>query len=190
MGPHLLFSFDVSRYESVWEDKRRFLERMSSLAWPVQARFKGVYDAWISHREGRRESASVSGDKALTKFSPQSLELKQVGEECSIGLGCYEQVFINLGITSMSVPFQVHRSVKYMTAAEREARREEVEGRREVRIVNGEIRGEWELEHTYLCAACAEPFDELREVGEINDSDFNCIYDDDKMNEQLQIQNH
>ena len=84
----------------------------------------------------------------------------------------------------------MHRSVKYMTAAEREARREEVEGRREVRIVNGEIRGEWELEHTYLCAACAEPFDELREVGEINDSDFNCIYDDDKMNEQLQIQNH
>ena len=64
-----------------------------------------------------------------------------------------------------SLPMQVHRSVKYMTAAEREARREEVEGRREVRIVNGEIRGEWELEHTYLCAACAEPYDELREVG-------------------------
>ena len=63
-----------------------------------------------------------------------------------------------------SLPIQVHRSVKYMTAAEREARREEVDGRREVRIVNGEIRGEWELEHTYMCASCAEPFDELREV--------------------------
>ena len=57
---------------------------MSSLAWPVQARFKGVYDAWISHRdrEGRRETASAAVDKALTKFSPQSLELKQVGEGC------------------------------------------------------------------------------------------------------------
>ena len=64
-------------------------------------------------------------------------------------------------------PIQVHRSVKYMTAAEREARKEEVEGRREVRIVNGEIRGEWELEHSYMCAACAEPFDELREVGKV-----------------------
>ena len=85
---NLSFSFDVLRYESVWEDKRRFLERMSSLAWPVQARFKGVYDAWISHREGRRETASAAVDKALTKFSPQSLELKQVGEECSIDLGC------------------------------------------------------------------------------------------------------
>ena len=63
---------------------------------------------------------------------------------------------------------QVHRSVKYMTAAEREARREEVEGRREVRIVNGEIRGEWELEHVYMCAACAEPFDELREVSNLS----------------------
>ena len=72
------------RYESVWEDKRRFLERMSSLAWPVQARFKGVYDSWISHREGRRETASAAVDKALTKFSPQSLELKQVGVECSL----------------------------------------------------------------------------------------------------------
>ena len=162
---NLSSSFDVLRYESVWEDKRRFLERMSSLAWPVQARFKGVYDSWISHREGRRETASAAVDKALTKFSPQSLELKQVGQEPVIDLGCYEQVLIHAGMTSMSMLFQVHRSVKYMTAAEREARREEVEGRREVRIVNGEIRGEWELEHTYLCAACAEPFDELREVG-------------------------
>ena len=63
---------------------------MSSLAWPVQARFKGVYDSWISHREGRRESASAGIDKALTKFSPQSLELKQVGQEPVIDLGCYE----------------------------------------------------------------------------------------------------
>ena len=69
------------RYESVWEDRRRFLERMSSLAWPVQSKFKGVYDTWISQREGRREAwAGAAVDKALTKFSPQSLELKQVGE--------------------------------------------------------------------------------------------------------------
>ena len=74
----ILISFFIFRYESVWEDKRRFLERMSSLAWPVQARFKGVYDAWISHREGRRDAAAV--DRSLTKFSPQSLELKQVSE--------------------------------------------------------------------------------------------------------------
>ena len=76
------YNYDLAlmlRYESVWEDKRRFLERMSALAWPVQTRFKGVYDTWISHREGRRETAAV--DKAVTKFSPQSLELKQVGED-------------------------------------------------------------------------------------------------------------
>ena len=90
---------------------------------------------------------------------------------------------------------QVHRSVKYMTAAEREARKEEVEGRREVRIVNGEIRGEWELEHTYMCASCAEPFDELREVssklkfGALSFSDVTTYWlvNDDDQRKQISV---
>ena len=71
------------RYESVWEERRRFLERMSSLAWPVQGRFKGVYDAWMSQREGRRAEAAAAAavERAVpTKFSPQSLDLKQASE--------------------------------------------------------------------------------------------------------------
>ncbi len=123
------------RYEDVWTEVRRFHERMSFLPWPVQQRFKDVYDNCVDSKGSATQSTS---------------------HEDIAGRG-YKKLMNGLELK------QTHRSVKYMTAAEREDRAAELAEAREVRIV-GEIRGEWELEHVFMCTTCAEPYDELREV--------------------------
>lgn len=132
------------RYENVWSELRRFHERLSGLAWSVQTRFKEVYDNAIVYR-GTNSRRSAMSDSDSDGFAGRNGHQKKM-------------------LAALDLK-QLHRSVKYMTAAEREARRRELDAVREVRIV-GEFRGEWENEHIFMCTVCAEPYDELREVSD------------------------
>ncbi len=144
------------KYENAWSEDRNFIQRISSLHWSEQRRIKEIYDRSVQSNAGMAAAAKKKklggiGDETKDKrlALPLSLGLKQTG-----------------------------RSVKYMTATERDKaarvakRVEERERRKEEEKMKkreesgggGELSGEWERGHDFVCTVCCASYDELREV--------------------------
>ena len=69
-------------------------------------------------------------------------------------------------ITSLLDLVQTGKSVKYMKQVEREALGREITkvSPLALQLHNGEMSGEWELEHSYMCTVCGVEYDDMMEI--------------------------
>ncbi len=154
------------KYETAWCENRRFLQRVSSLHWSEQRRFKEAYDRSLqsaassssSAKQRKRLLSSSSGDASSSSSSEERRE-KKLALPLLLGLK------------------QLGRSLRYMTSAERskavkalkkaddkERRAEEAKRERALSRAGEQLNGEWEFGHDFVCTVCCATYDELREV--------------------------
>ena len=116
---------------------------------------KEVYDRSLQVSFGKRRRLVSSSSSAAEEEAAARREKKQA---LPLWLGLKQQ----------------GRSVKYMSQAERAraakvVQRAEVKERRLKEARNsrgpqGELNGEWEFGHDFVCTVCCQTYDELREV--------------------------
>ena len=133
------------KYEGGRKDNRNFLQRMSNLSWPQQREFKSVYDQGVAYKTNKNNRKRLYSSSSDSESRSPRKDAKKICLPTSLGMK------------------QQGRSVKYMTASEREKRRLSMKEEIKVRF-EGELNGEWETDHLFMCSVCAETYDELREV--------------------------
>ena len=141
------------------EVDRSFLLRLSQLPWSEQRKLKVAFDQALS-KKTKRTSATAGSGSACDQQSgrpevdslrqgplPTKLELRQVG-----------------------------RSVKYMTAQERNAAQQQQQQAVNSAAAGGDkaeppavpevgtLSGEWEAEHSFVCSVCCVEYDDVLEI--------------------------
>ena len=117
---------------------RRLVTSMSRMPWTEQRMIKQRLDTNILGKRSKR--ASVGGEQPGAAMRQSN-------------------------ITSLLDLVQTGKSVKYMKQVEREALgRETKVSPLALQLDNGEMSGEWELEHSYMCTVCGVEYDDMMEI--------------------------
>ena len=117
---------------------RRLVTSMSRMPWTEQRMVKERMDTNLLGKRAKR--ASVGGEQAGSSVRQSN-------------------------ITSLLDLVQTGKSVKYMKQVEREALgRGSKISPLALQLDNGEMSGEWELEHSYMCTVCGVEYDDMMEI--------------------------
>ena len=117
---------------------RRLVTSMSRMPWTEQRMVKERMDSNLLGKRAKR--ASVGGEQAVSTVRQSN-------------------------ITSLLHLVQTGKSVKYMKQVERDAlAREDKISPLALQLDNGEMSGEWELEHSYMCTVCGVEYDDMMEI--------------------------
>ena len=121
---------------------RRLVTKLARLPWSEQKKVKEKFDTSLVAKRTKR--VSLSGEN---------------GQNTGHSSGIRQS-----GVTNRLDLKQLGRSVKYMKVGEREAQAKEKDQKKEAAVVEGELSGEWEIEHSFLCSVCGIEYDDVLEI--------------------------
>jgi len=121
---------------------RRLVTKLARLPWSEQKKVKEKFDTSLVAKRTKR--VSLSGENGQNNGHSSGIRQS--------------------GVTNRLDLKQLGRSVKYMKVGEREAQAKEKDQKKEAAVVEGELSGEWEIEHSFLCSVCGIEYDDVLEI--------------------------